>query len=281
MGKGKENPPKKQGLLFRDEPLKSLGKKGKTLEKQEIPCKRKKQGIPKKSKEKKVRVGISNRLLTPCHTRLRRPPRGPFSYQGVSTRGARHSPVWEPFGRTDKIALITRLKKLNVCRARHNPEPRSEVWWRNLRWSFAGKCFWRFSPAKEARKSPSKLRRKLATIFAENFANFTLEIASAYIWVSWIQEGFTVEPPRNDSGANFHLNDSGLGPKVRVTDQKSELQTKSQSYSWADPQNPNRIAQKRDPNGVEALLQKTPLKAFLNPPNIWGLRWAKSPIANR
>ena len=32
-------------------------------------------------------VGISNRLLTPCHTRPRRPPRGPFSYQGVSTRG--------------------------------------------------------------------------------------------------------------------------------------------------------------------------------------------------
>ena len=35
----------------------------------------------------------SNRLLTPCHTRLRRPPRGPFSYQGVSTSGIRHSPV--------------------------------------------------------------------------------------------------------------------------------------------------------------------------------------------
>ena len=33
--------------------------------------------------------------------------------------------------------------------------------------------------AKEARKSPSKLRRKLATNFAENFANFTLEIAGA------------------------------------------------------------------------------------------------------
>ena len=37
-------------------------------------------------------VRISNRLLTPCHTRLRRPPRDPFSYQGVSTRGVRHSP---------------------------------------------------------------------------------------------------------------------------------------------------------------------------------------------
>ena len=68
------------------------------------------------------------------------------------------------------------------CRARHNPEPRSEVRWWNLRWSFGGKCFWRFSAGKEARKSPSKLRRKFATNFAENFANFTLEIAGAYKW---------------------------------------------------------------------------------------------------
>ena len=36
-----------------------------------------------------------------------------------------------------------------------------------------------FSPAKEARKSPSKLRRKFATNFAENFANVTLKIAGA------------------------------------------------------------------------------------------------------
>ena len=45
-------------------------------------------------------VGISNRLRTPCHTRLRRPPGGPFSYQGVSTRGVRHSPFFflTPFG---------------------------------------------------------------------------------------------------------------------------------------------------------------------------------------
>ena len=35
-------------------------------------------------------------------------------------------------------------------------------------------------PAKEARKSPAKLRRKFATNFTENFANFTLEIAGAY-----------------------------------------------------------------------------------------------------
>ena len=36
-------------------------------------------------------VGISNRLLTPCHTRLRRPPRI-LSATRVSTRGVRHSP---------------------------------------------------------------------------------------------------------------------------------------------------------------------------------------------
>ena len=35
-------------------------------------------------------------------------------------------------------------------------------------------------PAKEVRKSPSKLRRKFATNFAEIFDNFTLEIAGAY-----------------------------------------------------------------------------------------------------
>ena len=36
-----------------------------------------------------------------------------------------------------------------ICRARHNPEPRSEVWWWNLRWSFGGKCFWQFSQQKK------------------------------------------------------------------------------------------------------------------------------------
>ena len=91
---------------------------------------------------------------------------------------------------------------------------------------------------------------------------------SLCLCVVWIQEGFTAEPPRNDSGADFQGNDSGFSPKVRVTSQKSELQAKSRSYSGAEPQNPNRIAQKRSPNQVEALLQKTPLKAFLNPANL-------------
>ena len=36
-----------------------------------------------------------------------------------------------------------------LCRARHNPEPRSEVWWWNLRWISGGKWLWRFSPAKK------------------------------------------------------------------------------------------------------------------------------------
>ena len=50
-------------------------------------------------------------------------------------------------------------------------------------------------PAKEARKSPSKLHRKFATNFAENFANLTLEIAGAYT--------FTVETTRE--GEVCHL----------------------------------------------------------------------------
>ena len=75
---------------------------------------------------------------------------------------------------------LLRLKNSPKRFLGHNPEPRSEVWWWNLRWSFGGKCFWRVSPANEARKSPSKLRRKFATNLAENFANFTLEIAGAW-----------------------------------------------------------------------------------------------------
>ena len=53
-------------------------------------------------------------------------------------------------------------------------------------------------------------------------------------------------------GGEFLVNDSGLGPRVRVTGQNSDskLQTKSRGYSRADPQNPNRIAQKRNPNLV-------------------------------
>ena len=42
-------------------------------------------------------VGISKKTTDPCHTVLRRPPRSPFSYPGVSYPGVsypgvRHSP---------------------------------------------------------------------------------------------------------------------------------------------------------------------------------------------
>ena len=39
----------------------------------------------------------------------------------------------------------------------------------------------------------------------------------------WIQEPFSAEPQRHDSRMNFQSNDSGLGPKVRATSQKSEF----------------------------------------------------------
>ena len=108
-------------------------------------------------------------------------PTGPLNEGGGGMKAAPPSravcylpiPCGECISRESRSHVITR--------ARHNPEPRSEVWWWNLRWSFGGKCFWRLSPAKEARKPPSKLHRKFATNFAKNFANFTLEIAGAYI----------------------------------------------------------------------------------------------------
>ena len=53
--------------------------------------------------------------------------------------------------------------------------------------------------------------------------------------------------------------------KSELQPRKSDLQAKSRSYNGADPQNPNRISQEGNPNRVWVLLQKTPLKAFLNP----------------
>ena len=62
---------------------------------------------------------------------------------------------------------------------------------------------------------------------------------------------FSVEPPRNYSGVNFGLKwfrfrpeSQSYRPKVGVADQKSER------TAGETPQNPNRIAQKRAPNGV-------------------------------
>ena len=71
------------------------------------------------------------------------------------------------------------------------------------------------------------------------------QICLCFIWIQ--KKGFTVEPPRNDSGANFQRNDSDSGPK------KSEIHAESRSYRpkvGDTAQNPNRIAQKRAPNGV-------------------------------
>ena len=60
-------------------------------------------------------------------------------------------------------------------------------------------------------------------------------------YLIWIQKGFTAEPLRNDSGANFQRNDSDSGPKVRDTGRKSELQTKSRRYSpESEPNRPEK-----------------------------------------
>ena len=73
----------------------------------------------------------------------------------------------------------------------------------------------------------------------------------------WIQKGFTAEPPRNDSGANFQRNDSDSAPKVRVTGRKSELQTKSRRYS--PKSEPNR-PEKGPEWGFRCFYRKPPLK---------------------
>ena len=126
-----------------------------------------------------------------------------------------------------------------------------------LHWTGATKPFFRGGVAEYLAQSKVSLTfwgaNALALYGMQNAPNLGVvknEFLEVKKFVRWIQEGFTVEPPRNDSGANFQRNDSGFGPKVRVTGQKSELQTKSQSYSRGDPQNPNRIVQKRNPNGV-------------------------------
>ena len=65
-----------------------------------------------------------------------------------------------------------------------------------------------------------------------------------------LKKGFTVEPSGNASGATFRQNDSDLGPKVRVTDQKVGATDQKPEFQKGRPRNPNRIAQKRHPNGI-------------------------------
>ena len=83
---------------------------------------------------------------------------------------------------------------------------------------------------------------------------------------------FCCRTPRNDSGGNFsemirvEAQKSELQAKVGVADQKSELQSELQRCR---PQNLGRITQKSHPNRVYVLLQKLPLKPFLNPPEAY------------
>ena len=63
-----------------------------------------------------------------------------------------------------------------------------------------------------------------------------------------------------DLGAIFLLNGSGLGPKVRVTDRKLEMQTKSQDYNRADPQNLNRLPRKGTRMGLGVSREDPPLE---------------------
>ena len=75
----------------------------------------------------------------------------------------------------------------------------------------------------------------------------------------WIQERFAAEPPRNDSGADFQGNDSGFRPKVRVTDQKSELQTQKSELQWGRPpeSEPN-CPEKKPESGLGASTENPP-----------------------
>ena len=92
-------------------------------------------------------------------------------------------------------------------------------------------------------QASDQIREKIAKA---RFGPLGNRLTFSHLKLIWIQEGFTAEPPRNDSGANFKWNDSDSGPKVRVTGRKSELQTKSRRYSpKSEPNRPE-----KGPNGV-------------------------------
>ena len=83
--------------------------------------------------------------------------------------------------------------------------------------------------------------------------------------------------PETWFGGEFSVKWFGFRPESQSYRPKVGVTAKSRRYSRADPQNPNRIGQKRNPNRVQVLLQKTPLKALLNPPKtyasyleVWG-----------
>ena len=119
-----------------------------------------------------------------------------------------------------------------------------------LSWDLGGDLFMCFSPQQGITLPKHRNRFLPPTQSRRNPAKFM------YVYGRWTQKPFAAEPLRNDSGTTFRENDSGFGRKVRVAAEKSELQAESQRYSRADPQNPNRIAQKRWLNRVWVLLQK-------------------------
>ena len=69
--------------------------------------------------------------------------------------------------------------------------PRSEVWWWNLRWSFGGKCFWRFSQQK-------KLENLLPN-FAGSSPPISPKTSSTSLWKSLV---LRYGPHRNDYNFN-------------------------------------------------------------------------------
>ena len=81
----------------------------------------------------------------------------------------------------------------------------------------------------------------------------------------WIQEGFSAEPLRHDSGPIFREMVRVSPQKSEVTGQKSELQTTSQSCLPGRPQNPTRIGQKGKRMGVLGASTENPGKAFWSP----------------
>ena len=91
---------------------------------------------------------------------------------------------------------------------------------------------------------------------SSNLSPKTAASFTHYRSIRWIQEGLLQNPREMIRQGN----DAGFGPKVRVTSQKSELQTKSESYSRGEPQNPNRIAQKRTWMAFRGFYRKPPLK---------------------
>ena len=55
-----------------------------------------------------------------------------------------------------------------VSRTHLHPEPRSEVWWWNLRWHFGGTCFWLF-PSKRSSKIIFQTSPEIRHQFRRNF----------------------------------------------------------------------------------------------------------------